>query len=76
MMRPTCASVYSLKPAKTSAMRLNIAFCSSDSVSHGSTSSVCENVPSGIGFSGVSSVSSGRMPFSFIRSSTHSRYAS
>ena len=73
MIRPTCASVYSLKPAYTSAMRAKSFFSSSDSESHGRTSSAGEWVPSGIGFIGVSSVPSGRMPFSIIRGSTHSR---
>ena len=73
MTRPTWWSVYSLKPANTSAMRLNSRFSSSDSESHGRTTSLGLNVPSGIGFSGVSSVPAGMMPFSIIRSSTHSR---
>ena len=54
-------------------MRLNSAFSSADSESHGRTSSPGEWVPSGIGFIGVSSVPSGRMPFSIIRGRTHSR---
>ena len=68
--------MYSEKPAKTSAMRANSRFSSSDSESHGRTSSFGEYVPSGIGLIGVSSVSGGMMPFSIIRASTHSRYAS
>ena len=36
-MRPTCASVYSEKPAYTSAMRQNIAFSASFSSAHGRT---------------------------------------
>ena len=57
-------------------MRLNSAFSSSDSVSHGRTASPGPNVPSGIGLIGVSSVPSGRIPRSIMRGSTHSRYAS
>ena len=72
-MRPTCASVYSEKAAYTSAMRENSAFSSADSESHGRTASPAPNVPGGIGLSGVSSVPSGRMPFSIIRGRTHSR---
>jgi hypothetical protein len=65
--------VYSEKPAKTSAMRANRRFSSADSESHGLTSSFGLYVPSGIGLSGVRSVSGGMMPFSFMRASTHSR---
>ncbi len=72
-MRPTWASVYSENPAYTSAIRQNIAFSASFSSAHGRTRSVGVNVPSGIGFIGVSSVPSGRMPRSIIRGSTHSR---
>ena len=73
MMRPTWASVYSDMPAYTSAIRAKSFFSSSESVSHGRTSSSGEYVPSGIGFISVSSVPSGRIPFSIIRGSTHSR---
>jgi hypothetical protein len=72
-MRPTCASVYSLKPAYTSAMREKRRFSSSESVSHGRTRSPSPKVPSVIGLSAVSSVPSGRIPRSIMRGSTHSR---
>ena len=48
-------------------------FSSSERDAHGRTSSAGEWVPSGIGFIGVSSVPSGKIPFSIIRGSTHSR---
>ena len=54
-------------------MRANSFFSSAESESHGRTSSSGEYVPSGIGFIGDSSVPSGRMPFSIMRGSTHSR---
>ena len=73
MIRPTWWSVYSEKPAKTSAMRANSRFSSSESVSHGRTSSSGLCVPSGIGLIGVRSVPSGRTPFSIMRASAHSR---
>jgi hypothetical protein len=73
MMRPTWWSVYSENPAYTSAMRENRRFSSSDSVSQGRTASDGEYVPSGMGLSGVSSVPSGRTPFSIMRGRTHSR---
>ena len=57
-------------------MRANSAFSSSLNEAHGRTMSRGENVPSGMGFTSVSSVPSGRMPRSIIRGSTHSRYAS
>jgi hypothetical protein len=76
MIRPTWASVYSEKPAYTSAIRENIAFSASLSSAQGRTRSVGVNVPSGIGLIGVSSVPSGRIPRSIMRGSTHSRYAS
>ena len=65
--------MYSLKPAKTSAIRLNSRFSSSFSVSHGRMESPSLNVPGVIGLIGVSSVPSGRMPRSIMRGSTHSR---
>jgi hypothetical protein len=73
MIRPTWWSVYSENPAKTSAVRANSRFSSSDSESQGRTTSLGLNVPSGIGFRGVSSVPSGMMPFSTMRPRTHSR---
>ena len=54
-------------------MRLNSRFSSADSVFHGRTLSPSIKVPSDIGLIGVSAVSFGRMPFSIIRASTHSR---
>ena len=77
MMRPTCASVYSEKPAYTSAMRANSRFSSSfERVPRAHAVAGALATSSGIGLSGVSSVPSGMMPFSIIRASTHSRYAS
>jgi arylsulfatase A-like enzyme len=55
------------------AKRENIAFSASLSSAHGRTRSVGVNVPSAIGFIGVSSGPSGRIPRSIIRGSTHSR---
>jgi hypothetical protein len=75
-MRPTWWSVYSEKPAYTSAILLNSAFSSSDSSSQGRTLSPSLKVPGVIGLISVSSVPSGRIPRSIIRGSTHSRYAS
>jgi hypothetical protein len=72
-MRPTWTSVYSENAAYTSAMRENSRFSSSESVSHGRTESTGEYVPSVIGLSRVSSVPSGRIPFSIMRASAHSR---
>jgi hypothetical protein len=72
-IRPTWASVYSLKPANTSAIRENSRFSSSDRLSQGRTASPLVKVPSGMGLIGVSSVPSGRIPRSIIRGSTHSR---
>lgn len=73
MTRPICTSVYSDMAAYTSAMRLNRAFSSALSVSHGRTASSWLNVSSRIGLSGVSAVSCGRMPLSIMRASAHSR---
>ena len=76
MIRPTCASVYSEKPAYTSIRRENSFFSSALSDSQGRTMSAAFATSAGSGLSGVSSVPFGRMPFSIIRGSTHSRYAS
>ena len=77
MMRPTWASVYSENPAYTSAIRENSFFSSALSVSHGRTMSPgVSATSSGSGLIGVSCVPFGRMPFSIMRGSTHSRYAS
>ena len=54
-------------------MREKSRFSSSESASHGRIESPSLNVPGVIGLVGVSSVPSGRIPFSIIRASTHSR---
>ncbi len=73
MIRPAWASVYSENAANTSAIRANSFFSSSFRVSHGRTWSPGFATSSGIGFSGVSAVPSGTMPFVTISASTHSR---
>ena len=70
------------KPAYTSAIRQKSFLSSSESESHGRTTSIgFQGLPSTLvssvyGFSGVSSASSGKIPISFWRSKTSSRYAS
>src|SRR5262245_36800645 len=76
MIRPTWASVYSEKPAYTSAIRLNSLFSSELSESHGRTASSGLATSLGIGLHGVSCVPRGSTPRSIIRASTHVRYAS
>src|SRR5262245_23733702 len=77
-MRPTCASVYSEKPAYTSAIRANSFFSSAFNVFHGRTASpgTLAATSAGCGLIGVMAVPLGMMPFSIIRGRTHSRYAS
>src|SRR5262245_48295658 len=53
MIRPTCSSVYSEKPAKTSAMRANSFFSSALSVFQGRTRSGPGMVLFGIGLIGL-----------------------
>ena len=77
--RPISWSVCERKPAKTSAMRQNSSFSSSESESHGrTTSSGGQGLPSTLfssayGLSGVSSAFSGKIPSFFWRSKTSSR---
>ena len=74
MTRPTCASVYSENPAKTSAMRENSFFSSALSESHGRTCvGRVRHATSGSGLIGVSFVPFGRTPFSIMRASTQVR---
>jgi hypothetical protein len=73
MTRPTCASVYSEKPAYTSIKRENSFFSSALSEAQGRTMSDGLDTSEGSGLSGVSAVPFGRMPFSIIRGSTVSR---
>ena len=80
--RPISWSVWLRNPAKTSAIRQNSRCSSSESESHGRTTSSGGHgfpstlVSSAYGFSGVSSAYSGKIPICFCRSNTSSRYAS
>ena len=76
MIRPTCASVYSEKPAYTSIRRENSFFSSALSESQGRTMSRGVRHVGGQRIERRQLVPFGRMPFSIIRGSTHSRYAS
>src|SRR3990172_7038197 len=76
MMRPTWASVYSEKPAYTSARRENSFFSSALSEFQGRTWSAGVAISAGRGLKGVSWVPLGRMPLAIMRGRTHSRYAS
>ena len=73
MIRPTWASVYSEKPAYTSAIRANSFFSSALSDAHGRTASAGIATSSGSGLIGVILVSLGNTPLSIIRASTQSR---